>query len=47
MLRGKLDGRAKSVEMWVNLLALVFCDKIELNTIYAYPRTLPDALDKR
>ena len=39
MLRGKLNGQvcrtkgcAKSVDMPVNLLALVFCAKIKLNT---------------
>ena len=39
MLRGKLNrlvrrtkGCAKSVDMPVNLLALVFCDKLKLNT---------------
>ena len=39
MLRGKLNrlvrrtkGCAKNIEMLVNLLALVFCDKLKLNT---------------
>ena len=41
MLRGKLNrlvrrtkGYAKSIEMLVNLLALVFCDKLKLNTTH-------------
>ena len=41
MLRGKLNrlvrrtkGYTKSIEMLVNLLALVFCDKLKLNTTH-------------
>ena len=41
MLRGKLNGQvcrtkgcAKSVDMPVNLLALVFCAKLKLNTTH-------------
>ena len=41
VLRGKLNrlvrwtkGCAKSIEMLVNLLALVFCDKLKLNTTH-------------
>ena len=41
MLRGKLNrlvrrtkGYTKSVDMLVNLLALVFCDKLKLNTTH-------------
>ena len=41
MLRGKLNrlvrrtkGYTKSIEILVNLLALVFCDKLKLNTTH-------------